>query len=97
MVTYWTTNSSDNDSQNKSICELSEKRKKVMDSDSGSKEVESASDEHQLYKVEKRFAESAEPLQRLFRFLVYIMNKTRPSLELDAVNMLVRLQKTTRW
>ena len=54
----------DTNSVNSAICEPNEKRFKLMEADSDSEEdVESASDEVQRYKMEKKVAASVDPLQ----------------------------------
>ncbi|CAI9720439.1 finger BED domain-containing 1-like [Octopus vulgaris] len=54
----------DTDSVNKTICEVNEKRMKLMESDSDLEEdVENASDEVQRYKMEKKVVKSVDPLQ----------------------------------
>jgi len=54
----------DIDSVNNTLCEPKEKRFKLMESDSDSEEgVESASDEVQRYRMEKKVDESVDPLQ----------------------------------
>ena len=54
----------DTNSVNSTICEPNEKRFKLMEADSDSEEdVESASDEVQRYKMEKKVAASVDPLQ----------------------------------
>ena len=54
----------DTNSVNNTICEPNEKRFELMESDSDSEEdVESAPDEAQQYKMEKKVAESVDPLQ----------------------------------
>ncbi|CAI9733843.1 Hypothetical predicted protein [Octopus vulgaris] len=54
----------DTDSVNKTICKSNEKRIKLMESDLDlDEDAENASDEVQRYKIEKKVAESVDPLQ----------------------------------